>query len=360
MDATVITARHVYDVVYDRTFGTRVFVTGAIVDDADGRAISPPLRILVDEPLLRGSAHARGLALAGDPEVALTDIAVAHALAVTVEGEGYRPATQIVTIPINPIFPVDAPVALRRMPVRLTGRVSALATGAPVDGARLAITGPALPAPRKATLLAQPLAADVTPGGAFQGHAIAAVGSPVPVKTVQLAADAGSLEVLVDNRQGLGAGQLLRFGAIERAHWAEIAAVSAVPANLALPGMVTLTAPLVRSVRLGDAAAPFALGAPAGPNCLPVGPAFAGEAVLILDDVPGGDVIAIADPPAPARYATAGAVTGPLGDYAVDGFCRIGTPVLSVAATGFTTQSRTIPMPRPPTQAATLDWRLKP
>lgn len=360
MDATIVTAGHRYDVAFDRTLRTRVFVMGRIVDDADGLAVAPPLRVAADEPLLQASAHEAGLALAGDPDVLFLDTAIAHPVAFTVEGEGFRPAAQTIVVPPNPVFPLDAPVALRRAPVRLSGRITELASGAAIAGARVTITGPVLPAPRRATLIAQPLAADVSPGGGFQGHGLAAIASPVPVKTAMLAADAGSDEILVDDRQGLAAGQLLRFGAVERAHWAEIAEVSAVPANMALPGTLTLTAPLARSLRLGDAAAPFALGAPVGPACAPVDAAFAGEAVLILDDLPAGDIIAIADPPAPTRYATAGALSGPLGDYAVDGLSRMARPILSVAAAGFATQNRACPLPRPPTSAFSLDWRLAP
>lgn len=360
MDATVLTAGHRYDVDYDLTLRTRAFVIGAVTDDGDGSRVAPPFSVSVDEPLLLADAHDIGFALTGEPDVVFTDTSLAYPLAVEIEAAGYRPAAFPVTIPPKPVFPVAVPVALRRQPVRLTGRVSVLASGAAVAGAHVAISGPPLPAPRRAVLLGQPLVADLTGSAALQGHSVSAVSSPVPVKTANAAAAAGAKEILVDDRQALAAGQLLRLGPPERAYWVEIATVSATPVNMALPGIVTLTAPLPGSVRLSDTVAPFALGAPAGPACAPVGAAFAGEAVVILNNMPGGDLIVITDTGQPDRYAMNGVFTGPGGDYAANGMARLAAPVLSVAATGFATQNRVCPLPRAPRAAATADWRLKP
>ena len=360
MDATVFTAAHRYDIVHDRTLRTLVFVTGAITDDGNGRAIAPPYRVSVDEPLLEADAHDLGFALSGDPEVALVDTSIPHPLAVEIESDGSRPAALTVTIPANPVFPIAAPVAMRREPVRLTGRVTELASGAGVAGAHVTVSGPLLPAPRRAVLLGQPLVADLSGAAALQGHAVAAIASPVAIKTAQAAAAAGAMEILVDDRQALATGQLLRLGPPERAHWVEIGSVSATPVNMALPGTVMLTAPLPGSLRLGDPVAPFALGGTVGPSCVPIGPAFAGEAIVILDNLPSGSLVAIVDPGEPDRYVAVGVFTGADGDYAANGLTRLAAPVLSVAAAGFTTQNRVCPLPHRPRAAATADWRLKP
>lgn len=360
MDATVFTAAHRYDIVHDRTLRTRVFVAGAVTDDGDGRAIAPPYRVSVDEPLLEADAHDLGFALSGDPEAALVDTSIPHPLVVGIESRGYRPAALTVTIPANPLFPIAAPVAMRREPVRLTGRVTELASGAGVAGAQLTISGPLLPAPRRAVLLGQPLVADLSGAAAMQGHSIAPVASPVAVKSAQVASAAGSAGILVDDRQALAAGQLLRLGPPERAHWVEIAAVSATPANMALPGMVTLTEPLAGSLRLGDPVAPFALGGTVGPSCTPIDSAFAGEAVVILDDLPSGGLVVISDTGAPDRYAAIGVFSGAGGDYAANGLARLAAPILSVTATGYTSQNRICLLPLGAGAAASADWRLKP
>jgi hypothetical protein len=359
MDAVVTTAGHRYEIAFDRTARTLVFVMGAVVDDADGQIVAPPYRVGVDEPLLYASDHDAGYALAGDAEAVLTDTTVAHPLTIDLDCDGYRPAVLNLVVPVNPVFPIRAPIALRRAPLRLTGRIAALATGLPVAGARLSITGPALPAPQRAVLLAQPLGADLTPAATLQGHAVVAVASPVAIKTATVLAQAGADEIGIDDRQNLAAGQMVLLGPPEAPHWAEIAAVSTTPANPALPGTVRLTAPLARSLRLGDAVAPFTLGAPVGPACTLIGAAFAGEAVVILNNFPSGDVVAISDALSVTRYAAFGIVSGPLGDYAIDGLARLASPVLTVAAAGFATQNRPFPLPRSQV-AATFDWRLTP
>jgi hypothetical protein len=359
MDAVVTAAGRRYEVAYDSTARTRVFVMGAVTYDADGRGIAPPYQVIVDEPLLRAGDHDAGFALAGDAEAVLIDTTLVHPLAIGISCDGYRPQVLNIVVPVNPAFPIVAPVACRRTPARLSGRITVLATGAPVAGARLSITGPALPAPRRAVLLAHPLSADLTPAATLQGHAVSPVGSPVPIKTTTLPAPAGAEEIAVDDRQGLAAGQLVRLGSDEAPHWAEIASVSATPANPALPGTLRLTAPLARSLDSGEAAAPFTLGAAAGPACAPVGAAFAGEAVVILNAAPAGDVVVISDPPAATRYAALGVVSDPLGDYAIDGLVRLAQPELTLVATGLAPQIRPVPRPRS-RRAMTFDWRLTP
>jgi hypothetical protein len=361
MDAVILSAGHRYEVASDLVLRTLVFVRGAVTDDAGGRAVPLPFAVACDEPLLRLTSHDGAYALSGDTDVAFTDRTIPHPLSVEVAAEGYRPAAAAVVVPANPSFPVDAPIALRRQPVRVTGRVTALATGLPIAGARVTVAGPPLPAPDKAVLLDRPLAADLGAGAVVQGHIVTAVASPVAVKTVVAVARSGQDILLVDDRQGLAAGQLLRFGSAERAHWAEIAAVSATPVNPALPGLVTLTAKLALSVAAGARAAPFALGAASGPACAPSGNAYAGESLLIRDDAPSGDVVAIADPPAPVRYAGLGVLSDAAGDYAIDGLARLAAPVLEVAAAPFATQTRPAPLPTPPARGPTIiDWRLTP
>lgn len=353
MDALIVTQGRRFEVGYDVTIHTTVFAMGAVIDDGGAGAILPPYRVEVDEPLLRATDHEIGYALIGDPDVALRDRTVAHPLTVTIIADGYREATTTVIVPAAPVLPIVAPVALRRQPVRLTGRVLVLATGLPVADAAITIQGPPLPAPDAALLLGQPLARDLTPAASLQGHAVTPVGGPVPIKAAAAAAAAGDTQLFLDDRQNLATGQLLRFGPPERAHWAEIAQVPATP------GVVRLTAPLARTVRLNDAVAPFNLGAAVGPAAAPSGAAFAGEGVLILNASPNGQVLAVTDPPAAVAYHSMGASSGPTGEYAIDGLSRLARPVLSVAAAGFTAQTRPWPLPRL-SPAATLDWRMTP
>jgi hypothetical protein len=361
MDARIVTNGHVYDVTYDRSAVWQALVRGAVIDDCeDGPApLAAPFDVSVDDALLRASSHDAGYALAGDPDVALRDHAVAHTLEVDLSAIGFRDRHVSPTVPVAPVFPVIADVAMRRLPVALQGRVVTLATNDPVPGARIDLVGPALPVPRRAVLLASPLVRALGPATAVQGRALTAVASAVAIKTANEETPAGAADVLLDDRQNLAANQLLRFGPESRAHFVQIQSVSPNPANMALPGLVTLTAPLARGVRRGDAAAPFALGAIVGPSAAPLGEAFAGEAVLILDDLVGGDILAITDAPKPDAFHAMGSVADADGRYLLQGLCRLRNPVLRVTAAGFTALSRAAPM-RWTQPVSQLDWRMRP
>jgi hypothetical protein len=360
MDAIVISGGRTYEITYDRNCITTVFVAGPVLDDAGGAPVLAPYRVTVDEPLLIARDHDIGYALVGDPDIALTDHTIPHVLNLTIEAEGFHPRELVVTVPANPVFPMAGPTAsLRRRSVALRGRVLALQTGNPIPGATVGVIGPALPAPQRAALLSSPLTRPFSAAATIRGRHLVPVASPVPHKTATTAVAAGATEIIVDDRQGLGSGQVFRIGPLERAHFVEIAAVPPTPPNMALPGPVRLTAPLARSVRLNDIASPFTLGGNVGPVCHPVGETFAGESIVILDAQPAGDVLRIVDPPHPAAFHATGVTAGPDGAYAITGLARLQSPVLRAAAAGFTAQTRTWPV-RWDEPASILDWRLAP
>ena len=359
MDAVVTSGGHQFEVTNDLTARFTVFVRGAVSDDSGDLPVDAPFAVTVDEPLLRATDHDASYALAGDPDVALADTSIAHPLTVTIRAAGYRSAVLPITVPANPVLPLDFPIELRREPVRVSGRVTLLASGAPITNSQITITGPPLPAPRRAVLLGQPLTADLSPTAKIRGRNVTAVASPVPIKTARMIARAGEIEILVDDRRNLAPGQLLELGPPERSHWAEIASVSTSPANQAQPGTVQLVTPLARTVADGDPAAPFTLGTVSGPLCNPVGEALVGESVVVLDGMPTGAVALINDAPAPRRFHSLGARSGAAGDYAIDGLARLSRPELRIAAPGFASQTRPLPLPRRQS-SVTLDWRLSP
>jgi len=362
MDAQVVSNGHVYDVIWDRSAIWQVMARSAVIDDCDDEPlpIAAPFGVSVNEPLLRAIGHEGCFALAGDPDVALTDHTVAHTLDVGISSVGFHDLDLTINIPASPIFPVAiADSAMRRLPVALSGRVVALATGDPVPDARIDLVGPALANPRRAILLASPLSRALGSTASVRGRALTPVASPVPVKTVRQETPAGVTEILLDNRQGLAATQLLRLGPSHRPHFAQIKSVSPNPADLTQSGVITLTAPLARGVRMDDPAAPFALGAASGPSGSPVGPTYAGEAVLVLDASPAGDVLVITDAPNPLAFHGQGAVTDINGRYLIQGLCRLRRPVLRASAAGFGPLNRTVPM-RWSEPLSTLDWRMTP
>lgn len=360
MDAIVISGGRTYEITYDRDCISSVFVAGPVLDDAGDVPLATPYRVIVDEPLLVASDHDIGYALVGDPEVALIDHTIPHVLNLTIEVEGFHPRNLFVTVPANPTLPIAGPTAfLRRRSVALRGRVFALQTGNPIPGATVTLIGPALGAPQRPVLLSSPLVRPLSAAATIRGRNLVPVASPVPDKAATVAVAAGATEITLNDRQGLGAGQVLRIGPLERAHFAEIAAVPPTPPNMALPGPVWLSAPLARSVRINDIASPFALGGNVGPVCHPLGETFVGESIVILDGQPGGDVLRIIDPPNPVAFYAMGVTAGSDGAYAIPGVARLQNPVLRAAGAGFTAQTRTWPV-RWNEPTSTLDWRLAP
>jgi len=361
MSETVFAGGHTYVVNYDRTTTFDALVMGAVIDDAGGKPVLPPYNVAASDSTLRVSAKPQGYLIAGDPDVNLADHSVAHALTLNIDASGYRPKVVAVTVPANPLFPVVGPdAALRRRPVALRGRIYARRTGNPLPAAQLTLTGPALPAPQQAILLASPLVGDLSAAATVQGHALTPVGSAVPIKTVSAPAEVGATAIQLNDRQNLAPGQLLRIGSPARPRFVQIAVVSPTPPNPALPGEVTLTEPLAFSARFGDGAAPFTLGGVSGPLAHPIGDAFAGEAVLILDAAANGDVLVISDPAAPTdRFAKRDVTCDGRGEYFVDGITRLPQLVLTAAGGGLTALVQTWPV-NWDSPITTFDWALTP
>ena len=344
-----------YEIIDDRIDVFQALVIGSVIDEATGAA-PRSFTVRADDPSLLPSAHDGGaFCLAGDPDVALADHSVPHTLTVIIDAEGFREQILSVTVPINPSFPITVPTAvLRRTPIRIQGRVVALDTGNPIASAAIIMldTTP-LPPPRHAVLFDTPLWRDHAATIAVQGQALTPVASPVLIKTVTADADAGATMLILDDRQGLGPGQVLRIGAAGAYGFAEIATLAA------QPGGVNLVSPLARSARNNDAAAPFALGAPMGPAAKLVDTGFAGEGIVILDAVPAGDVIVITDPPGVREYHNLGAISNAEGYYALDGIARLAVLPLQISAAAFITAKTnwSVDWSRTPNL---LDWRLHP
>ena len=344
-----------YEIIDDRIDVFQALVIGSVVDEATGGA-PRSFTVRVDDPSLLPSTHEGGaFCLAGDPDVALADHSVPHMLTITIDAEGFREQILGVTVPINPGFPITVPtVLLRRNPNRIQGRTVALDTGNPIASAAIIMldTTP-LPPPRHAVLFDTPLWGDHAAAIGMQGQTLTPVASPVPIKTVAADADAGASMLILDDRQGLGPGQVLRIGAAGGYGFAEILTLAA------QPGGVNLASPLARSARSNDSAAPFALGALTGPAAKFVDTGFAGEAIVMLDAVPAGDVIVIADPPGVREYHGLGAISNAEGYYALDGIARLAVLPLQASAAAFITAKTnwSVDWSRTPNL---LDWRLHP
>ncbi len=357
-EATVSAGGHEYAIAFDRNVLRRSFVTGLIRDDADGAPAARGATIVIDEPLLAAYVSDDRYALVGDPEVVLTDQTIAHPIGFRLVRDGYHPANVSVTVPIAPSGPVLRDIALRHVPRDIKGQVLGLSAGPnpqflPVSGAQIDVTGPAGPGGELPLLLRRPLRRDVGAGATVRGRVLA------PLAAVNAAAPAVSGDdhiVLIDG-SGVAAGQVLRVGPVDNAHWMEVATVAPDPDRAAPATLVWMTEPLAGSVVPAVPIARFTPGAFTGATANLVGDAFAGEGLLWVDVLPsGGDVLVLHEPGQPDRYHDRGARSGSAGDYTLRGFARMGSAVLAVSAAAFVTQTRT--MPATLLSGAPIDWRL--
>lgn len=360
MDARVAAAGREYDVVFDWPARRLAFVTGALSDDAEGGGIAAFARLRCDEELLGMALSERTYALTGDAQVALLDRSVAHVVSVQATAPGYRPLQASITVPAFAPLPVEQDLALRGLPTNARGRVLGKSSGPnpeflPVAGARLTLTGPTGPGGELPLLLAQPLGRDLVAGAALRARSV----TPQPAVTALEPAVPGDTHVALVDGGGVGPGTLLYVGAPGRGFWAEVARTFAHPDRPAPASWAWLTEPLSGSVAAGAVIATFAKAGFVGAAVTPVGEGYAGECVLWVDALPGaGDVLVLSQPGHPDRHHDRDVITGPSGDYLINGFARMGVAELQVSAVGLLTQTRSLPARR--IVSGPLDWLLLP
>ncbi len=349
-----------YVIVPDVRGRDRVFIRGTVTDDADGRAMAREVTAVGTEPLVFSARSASEIALAGNPNLAFTDPSSPTQVDVRLSADGYRETVQTVTIPAFPILPHETEFALRRLPVAILGRVFGRTPGPnptfdPVPGALVTITPTPAPTGERPLLLRQPLRQSPGAGATLRARMLAPA---TPLDTIAATAQ-GIAFVPVDDGTGVVAGQVVRFGPAHRRTYAEIRQVIPHPDRPAPASLIELTEPFAGPIPSGAELERFTPGGFTGGAASPVGPAFAGESVIWLDVLPAvGDVIVVQEAGQPNRYHDVDALTGPAGDYLIDGLARHGAPEFAVSAAGFTTSTASYAVAR--LGASPLDWYLVP
>ena len=343
-----------YAVVSDGVRTYEALLTASVEDDL-GTPLGTGLSVEVDPPQLRPRVGEGGqLGLAGDAGLTWDDLSVPHVVTLRFQAPGYRPFTAAITIPANPVFPVATPpIALRRLPLRLQGRVTQVNTQAPTAGATIDLASGG-PAPH-AFLLRTPLAL-AHAAGTVQGIALTPV-ALAPACTVLRDALRGETRLKVGHAAGLAAGQVLQLGAPETAPLVLAAAV--VPDDPGTSDLIDLALPLAGSVPAGAAVLAYTAAA-AGAAAPLQRRAEAGEAVLALGSLPSGRAVRVSDAPQPDEYHAVGALSDATGRWQANG---VGYPALlrlQPAAAGFTTPPPT-PWQLDFSRAVNLiDFELKP
>jgi hypothetical protein len=315
-----------YTVVTDVMTTYAAVITGAVTDEVFGSFDAPDFEVIPERPDLETKTTRQGLyALTAYPSKSLPQLATTpYTIKYTLKAPGFRDYPLQVTIPAGAILPVSAPAAtLRRLPVRLQGRVVSDATGLAVSGAVIVtVDNPNPPSPLPpppiphSMMLRNPLYAAHPINATVQGVTLAQVGT---AQLVQPAAG-GTTTLVLNNTTGLGGSTFLQIKTPGNV-LVEYAVVKSVgPA----PGAVTLATPLTRSYATGPATViNFVNATTTGSVAHLLTDANDGDGIVVADALLTATTVVVDDGTPTAEYHELGAVTDSNGYYGVNGIGRV-------------------------------------
>lgn len=312
-----------YTVVTDVTTTYSVVITGLVTDEIMGSFNSPGLVVVLTRKDLQTKTAGQGLyAITGYPSQSFPVLPTS--LTFTLKAPGFRDYPVTVPIPLSPLFPVGAPtVAMRRLPVRLQGRVVSDATGLPQAGALiLSVDNPSPPSPPPpppiphSMLLRSPL---------YSAHA---VNAPAQAVTLTVAGSAlltqpfrgGSSTLTLNNTTGLTGSAFIQIATPGSVllEYAQVASVG--PAA----GQVQLATALNRSYGVGPASAvSFVTAAPTGSVAHLLLDADSGDGIVVADTLLSAKTLVIDGGTPAEEYHEVGALTDSNGYYGFDGVGRV-------------------------------------
>jgi hypothetical protein len=320
-----------YTVVDDCTISYEVVVAGQVTDEIFGDFREPGLTVSVSRPDLKPRTSTDGLyTIAGYPGQAFPDLnTTSYPLTLTVGAPGFRTVPLPMTIPMNANFPVPAPpAALRRLPVRIQGRVVKDAIPHNPVGGVLIHSQPNPSTPTTfVTSLRSPLCFPHVSGAAVQAATLTSVGSAV----LSTAAAVGSKVLSLSTRSGLAPGLLVQLSSssLERVEYGVVDSLG--PGAPASPGQVFLTNPLNRSYANAGAVSFFS-ASPAGPTASLLTDAGTGDGVLVATQLFTGTTLVVDAGALNVEYHEIGALTGSDGFYGFDGMGRVQDIVLKAGS----------------------------
>ncbi len=195
------------------------------------------------------------------------------------------------------------------------------------------VVGPP-PAPRPFPLRSY-LKQTHTAAASVQGVALTPVILAPPARMLEQEAVRGAAVIIVNSRIGLAATQIVQFRDSRSGEYARILSVSPVPANLALPGEVTLETAMGRSFPAKTPISLFVAGASIGASQAVMQRADSGNGILLMANYPAGDVIRVSEVGLLDEFHGSGALTDADGYYALDAIGDVSTVHVGVEATGF-------------------------
>ncbi len=315
-----------YTVVTDVMTTYAAVVAGAVTDEIFGSFDAPDFEVIPVRPDLETKTTRQGLyALTAYPSKSFPQLATtSYTIKYTLKASGFRDYPLQVIIPAGTTLPVGAPTAaLRRLPVRLQGRVVSDATGLPVSGALIVtVDNPNPPSPPPpppiphTMMLRNPLYAAHPNNTTIQGVTLAQVGA------AQLTQPAvgGAAALMLNNTTGLGGSAFLQIKTPDKV-LVEYAVVQSVgPA----PGAVTLATPLNRSYAAGAATIiNFVNATTTGSVAHLLADANGGDGIVVADTLLSAATIVVDGGTPAVEYHEMGAVTDGNGYYGVNGIGRV-------------------------------------
>jgi hypothetical protein len=310
-----------YTVVDDCTTTYWAIVTGAVTDEILGDLYAPEFTVDTGRPDLLSKTTPNGLfAVTGYPEQSFPTPSTVN---LVLKAPGFRDFKTSVAIPVNPIFPLPAgTIKLRRLPVRIQGRVVNDVTRAPITGVQvLSVDNPVTPPTVHTTALRAPLYFDHVSGTPAQLATI----TPTGVATLNADVAARSQILVLSTRTGLGAGSIVKLSNASQT-FVEYGVVDHLgPGAPASAGDVFLRNALNHSYSHAPAATTvqFVTATLIGAGASLATDANAGDGVIVATQLLNGTTLAVDSGALAVEYHEVGALTDGDGYYGLDGMGRV-------------------------------------
>jgi hypothetical protein len=204
----------------------------------------------------------------------------------TLSAAGFRDHPVSVILPAGAVLPVIGPtISMRRLPVRLQGRVMFDATGVPVVGATVvSVDNPSPPSPPPppplphTILLRSPVYFDHAVNAPVQEATLTSTGTA----HLKQLAPSGSTTLSLDTTAGLSGSAFIKLASLSLSTVEYAQVLSLGPQ----PGEVVLRNPLNRTYAAGTATTvQFVTASPTGPIAKLLLDADAGDGVLVADQL---------------------------------------------------------------------------
>jgi len=304
-------------------------VTGTVTDEILGNMFAPGLNVDTKRPDLPSKVTPNGLfAITGYPQQSFP---VSATLTLYFNAPGFHGSQLKVSVPAGGPFPVVAgTVVLRRLPVRIQGRVVNANTRAPLPNALvLAVDDPNTPPVVHTTAVRSPLYFDHLNGVSVQNVTIAVTGSP----SLQADTVAGTQVIELNSRTGLAAGSIVQLSKSSKTI-VEYGVVDHLgPGPAASGGQVFFRNALNRSYAMASTVQ-VVTATPAGGAATLKGAASAGDGVVVASVLLNGTTLVVDPGSLNEEYHEVGALSDADGYYGLDGMGRVQEIFLQAAQGG--------------------------